>query len=295
MVGSYPPDATCVKTVRQVLLAVWPAVVPWREWVSSDEEPRWEQAVCIQGADPATVSKDDPLRLLECSRRTAHPDPRAGGPAQQCNKTYSMGKLCHTDWVNHRLRDLAEIANGQEGYVTRAQARAFISDVSLHRAVDEGRLVSPKRGAYRFSASPGHPHEALYAAWLLLDPKHTAAERLVDPDALVFGRSALEVLGLGGLPAQRHVFAVKAPRRLRRRDVALKVRWWGPRDWTQVEGMPVARPAWVVAEMVGEGADLDQLRMIVGDARRQRLDTEDLRARLGQLGSRGAKALEVLR
>jgi hypothetical protein len=59
--------------------------------------------------------------------------------------------------------------------------------------------------------------------------------------------------------------------------------------------MPVARPAWVVAEMVGEGADLDQLRMIVGDARRQRLDTEDLRARLGQLGSRGAKALEVLR
>ena len=101
--------------------------------------------------------------------------------------------------MNYRLRDIAEIANGQEGYVTRAQATAFITDVSLRRAVSDGRLVSPTRGVYRFSASPEHPHEELYAAWLLLDPKRTAAERLIDPDALVFGRSALEVLDLAAV------------------------------------------------------------------------------------------------
>jgi hypothetical protein len=197
--------------------------------------------------------------------------------------------------VNHRLQDLAEIANGQEGYVTRAQARNFITDGSLHRAVSDGRLVSPTRGVYRFSASPEHPHEELYAAWLLLDPKRTAAERLIDPDALVFGRSALEVLDLGDLPAHRHIFAVKTLRRLRRRDVVLKVRQWGPRDWVQAQGLPVARPAWVVAEMVAEGADLEHMQMIVADANRHRLDTDELRSRLGELGPRGVRALEVLR
>ena len=101
--------------------------------------------------------------------------------------------------MNHRLGGLAEITNGQEGYVTPAQARALITDVSLRRAVSDGRLVSPARGVYRFSASPGHPHEDLYATWLLLDPKRTAAERLIDPDALVFGRSALEVLDLAAV------------------------------------------------------------------------------------------------
>jgi hypothetical protein len=196
--------------------------------------------------------------------------------------------------MTNRLRDLAETANGQEGYITRAQARTLVTDTSLRRAVDDGRLVSPARGVYRFAASPEHPHEALYAAWLLLDPDHTSGERLNDPDALVFGRSALEVLDLGDLPAYRHTFAVKAPRRLRRKDVSFRVRQWGPGDWLQAEGMPVARPAWVVAEMVADGADLEHMRMILGDANRDRLDMDDLNSRLGQLGRRGSRALEML-
>jgi len=205
-----------------------------------------------------------------------------------------MSELCYTKDMTNRLRDLAETANGQEGYITRAQARTLVTDTSLRRAVDDGRLVSPARGVYRFAASPEHPHEALYAAWLLLDPDHTSGERLNDPDALVFGRSALEVLDLGDLPAYRHTFAVKAPRRLRRKDVSFRVRQWGPGDWLQAEGMPVARPAWVVAEMVADGADLEHMRMILGDANRDRLDMDDLNSRLGQLGRRGSRALEML-
>ncbi len=116
----------------------------------------------------------------------------------------------------------------------------------------------------------------------------------MNPDALVFGRSALEVLGLGDLPPHRHTFAVKTPRRLRRADVAFKVRQWEPGDWTQVEGMPVARPAWVVAEMVAEGADLEHMQMVLGDARRHRIDTADLRERLARLGRKAGQALEVL-
>jgi len=205
-----------------------------------------------------------------------------------------MSELCYTKDMTNRLRDLAETANGQEGYITRAQARTLVTDTSLRRAVDDGRLVSPARGVYRFAASPEHPHEALYAAWLLLDPDHTSGERLNDPDALVFGRSALEVLDLGDLPAYRHTFAVKAPRRLRRKDVSFRVRRWGPGDWLQAEGMPVARPAWVVAEMVADGADLEHMRMVLGDANRDRLDIDDLNSRLVQLGRRGSRALEIL-
>lgn len=205
-----------------------------------------------------------------------------------------MSELYYTKDMTNRLRDLAETANGQEGYITRAQARTLVTDTSLRRAVDDGRLVSPARGVYRFAAGPEHPHEALYAAWLLLDPDHTSGERLNDPDALVFGRSALEVLDLGDLPAYRHTFAVKAPRRLRRKDVSFRVRQWGPGDWMQAEGMPVARPAWVVAEMVADGADLEHMRMILGDANRDRLDMDDLNSRLVQLGRRGSRALEML-
>ena len=128
----------------------------------------------------------------------------------------------------------------------------------------------------------------------MLDPGQTTSERLGDPDAIVIGRSALDVLGLGDLPARRHTFAVKAPRRLRRPDVVLRVRHWEQHDWTTVEGMPVARPSWVVAEMVREGADLEHMRMVVDDARRQRIDLDDLRQRLGQIGRQGDAALKEL-
>jgi hypothetical protein len=210
------------------------------------------------------------------------------------NKTYFMSWLCYKNGICNRLRALAETANGQEGYIMRAQARALVTDTSLRRVVNDGRLVSPARGVYRFAASPEHPHEALYAAWLLLDPEHTSGERLSDPDALVFNRSALEVLDLGDFPAHHHTFAVKVSRRLRRREITFRVRQWGPGDWLQAEGMPVARPAWVVAEMFAEGADLEHMRMIIDDASRNRLDTGDLHARLVQLGRRGSRALEML-
>ena len=61
-----------------------------------------------------------------------------------------------------------------------------------------------------------------------------------------------------------------------------------------MQGLPVARPAWVVAEMVAEGADLEHMQMIVVDAKRHRLDTEELCSRLTELGPRGVRALEVL-
>ena len=63
----------------------------------------------------------------------------------------------------------------------------------------------------------------------------------------------------------------------------------------QAEGMSVARPAWVVAEMVADGADLEHMRMVLGDANRDRLDIDDLNARLVLLGRRGSRALEMLR
>jgi len=39
----------------------------------------------------------------------------------------------------------------------------------------------------------------------------------------------------------------------------------------------------VVAEMVAEGTDLEHMQMIVADANRHRLDTDELRSRLGEL------------
>ena len=198
--------------------------------------------------------------------------------------------------MSNRMSDLAGLAAEQQGYFSRAQAWTVVSDQALRQAVRDGRLASPGRGIYRFTASPVHPHEDLWVAWLQLDPEQLSTERLGTPDALVFGRSALEVLGLGDLPANEHTFAVRRRRRLQRADIVLRLRAWGPDDWVRAEGMPVARPAWVVAEMVAEGADLEHMQGVIDDARWQHLlAPTDLEAWLIRYGRRADHALGTLR
>jgi len=145
--------------------------------------------------------------------------------------------------------------------VTRAQATAS-SRTYLSAAVSDGRLVSPT-GCLPFLPSPEHPTKSFSPLGSCSTPKRTAAERLIDPDALVFGRSLSSPRPRGSSRTRPHL-AVKI-RDAPRRDVDQGSQW-GSRDWTQAQGCS-CRPAWVVAEMVG-GTDLEHMQMIVADANR---------------------------
>jgi predicted transcriptional regulator of viral defense system len=194
------------------------------------------------------------------------------------------------------LSALDDLAAGQRGYFTRAQAVLYdVEDATLRRSSERGRLATVGRGVYRFAGAPEHPHEQIYAAWMSLSPRRVAWERAVDPDALVFGRSALIVYGVGDLVERRHEFAVPTLRRSRNEELAFRKRSWGPDDWRVVEGMTVARLEWVLVEAVRSGEEPGHLADALADARRLGLvDEHELSTRLSKVGRSSARAGRIL-
>jgi len=190
-----------------------------------------------------------------------------------------------------RLSTLDDLAAGQQGYFTRAQACLHgVDDASLHRASDHARLLIVDRGVYRFASAPEHPHEQIFATWMSLSPRRATWERAMNPDALVFGRSALAVYGVGDLVERWREFAVPTVRRSRNSAVAFRKRSWGPHDWVVVEGMTVARIEWVVVEAIRSGEEPGHLADVLTDARRLGLLNEaDLQARLSTVGRSSAR------
>src|SRR5450759_3451320 len=73
----------------------------------------------------------------------------------------------------------SHIAAGQWGLLTTAQAvHEGISRLQLARLADAGVLQRVGRGVYATTSSAAE-HLSLRAAWLVLDPAHTAELRLV--------------------------------------------------------------------------------------------------------------------
>ena len=190
-----------------------------------------------------------------------------------------------------RLSALDGLSAGQHGYFTRAQARLHgVDDASLHRAAEHARLLIVDRGVYRFAGAPEHPHEQIFAAWMRLSPRRATWERAQIPDALVFGRSAFAVYGIGDLVERRHEFVVPTVRRSRNKDLAFRKRSWGANDWVVVEGMTVARIEWVFVEAIRSGEEPGHLADVLTDARRLGLlDEADLRVRLSTVGRTSAR------
>ena len=68
-----------------------------------------------------------------------------------------------------KLQRLFELAAGQAGYFTAAQARELgYSARSLVHHVTAGHVERLSRGFYRLVGVPASPHEDIVAAWLKL-------------------------------------------------------------------------------------------------------------------------------
>jgi hypothetical protein len=164
-------------------------------------------------------------------------------------------------------RELAEMATDQWGLVTAAQARRVgITAQNMSQMAKAGDLVRLTHGIYRLAGNPIDRHEDLRAAWLALDPSRTAADRIIEQDVdMASHRSAALVLELGDLAADVMEFTVPRRRQTRRTDVRLH-RGATHGDWVLADGLPVATPLRIIADLAAAGIDRGHLATVVRDA-----------------------------
>lgn len=152
--------------------------------------------------------------------------------------------------------------------ITTAQARSLgFSAQDMARMAKQGRLERLQHGVYRVAGAPPTPQDRLRAAWLALDPAHTAAERRRSPSpAIVSHRSAADVQGLGDTAADELEFTVQARKQPRDPDVRIHRRHMDKDDWILLDGLPVASPSRVVEDLAAEHLDGGHLAGIVRNA-----------------------------
>lgn len=175
--------------------------------------------------------------------------------------------------------DLADLAAEQWGLITTAQAESIGSSrKAVGRLAQSGTLERLAHGVYRLSGTPPDPRDDLRAAWLALDPRRTAAERLGDdhPEA-VSHRSAATLHGLGDLDADRHDFTVAERRQTRRVDIRFHRASLSRSDWGLVDGLPCTSVIRTIVDLAAERTDGGHLGTVVRDALTVRqVDTDEL-------------------
>jgi len=167
------------------------------------------------------------------------------------------------------LRALCEITAWQWGMVTTAQAAARgVTRLQLARLADAGHLERLGHGIYRHAAVPSDRLDGLRAAWLSINPKQTAEQRIMSRshDAVVSGAAAAYLLGLGDLVPEPYEFTVPNRRQTQRGVLTFRVRRLLDGDVTLCEGLPVTTPERTIASLIEGGLDLSLVADILGDA-----------------------------
>lgn len=188
------------------------------------------------------------------------------------------------------LRTLAEVTESQWGMVTSAQAGARgITHMNLTRLTESGSLVRLAQGVYRDAGAPSVEHEELRAAWLAIEPKKLAYERLEDlPNtAVVSGESASRLHAIGDLRASRSEFTTPTRKQTQRTDVRYRTRSLPKQDVAVRDGLPVTTRERTIADLVEDRQDLSLVAGVLRDAAQQsRLGLDRLSELLSPLAER---------
>lgn len=167
------------------------------------------------------------------------------------------------------LRELSQITAAQWGLVTTAQAgRRGVSRLHLSRLADAGHLERLVQGIYRAVGVPADRFEALKAAWLSVDPKLTAEERLQRPivDAVVSGAAAAYLHGLGDLVPEPYEFTVPIRRQTQRPQIRFRERRLPREAITLRHGLPVTTVEQTIAGLIEARTDLSLVADLLVDA-----------------------------
>ena len=151
---------------------------------------------------------------------------------------------------------IAEIAEEQWGLVTRRQlALAGVPQTTVERlTAPQSTLERVAHGVYHLEGAPTPDHLELRAAWLQLAPEVQAWKRKA-AEGVVSHRSAAALYGIGHLPADQHEFTVQHRKQTKRSDVRLHRRRLDDREWIQLRGLPVTRPARIASDLLYDHED----------------------------------------
>jgi hypothetical protein len=152
------------------------------------------------------------------------------------------------------IQRIIELADGQWGLITRAQALGTgVPRATFARMIERGLLERVAHGVYRVRGAGETDHMQLRAAWLQLDLTRPAWERLNDPDVAVISHtSAASLYGVGDLSPDIHEFT--APRRwqTRRRDVRVHRGTVPASDRIVLKGLPATRAGGMIADLLAD-------------------------------------------
>ncbi len=189
--------------------------------------------------------------------------------------------------VKSVLRELNGLTASQWGMVTTAQASSRgITRMQLSRLVDEGQLERQGHGVYRDAGTPTDRLDSLKAAWLSINPKLTAEQRILNrqDDAVVSGATASYLLDLGDLLPEPYEFTVPVRRQTQRTELTFRVKKLSAENVTFREGLPVTRPEQTIADLVETRNDRSLIADVLRDV--DVIDRQQLAELLAPLAGR---------
>lgn len=165
---------------------------------------------------------------------------------------------------------LHALAAGQFGLFTAAQARQHgVARYELARRTACGELFRAHHGVYGFTEDSAgmFAFEDWAAQWLALRPDEDIERRRADPDCVISHDSAAVIQELGTIVA-RGLF-LTGPRRINTRSARVHAyrREIGARgvDWDIVEGLPVATPGRIIADLARDDLDGAHQGTVIAD------------------------------
>lgn len=175
---------------------------------------------------------------------------------------------------------LHEVAAGQFGLFTAAQARHHgVARYELARRAHSGELFRAHHGVYGFTGDSAEmfAYWDWAAQWLALRPEADIERRRADPDCVISHDSAAVIRELGTIVA-RGLF-LTGPRRINTRSARVHTyrRDIGERgvDWDVVDGLPVATPGRIVADLARDDLDGAHQGAVIADVLEEGLLTLD--------------------
>lgn len=191
---------------------------------------------------------------------------------------------------------LSELTASQWGLVTMAQAaRIGITRPRIGRMERSGKLERLSRGIYRDTAAPGNSRQWLYVAWLRLDPRRTADERVFaeNYDAVASLETAAWLHGLGDFVPEPYRFSVPGRKRTGSAGIRLKLKHY-PRESVMIcDGIPTTTVEQTIADLVEDHTDFSLISDMFTTASEeaiQRLDFNRLAMLLAPFAARNGFA-----
>jgi len=175
------------------------------------------------------------------------------------------------------LEQLAELATSQGMVFTTAQAQQIgIDRLALSRLAKRGKLERMAQGVYRIADNPPAVNDQIRVEWMSTQPQVTVEQRLDTPSIIVGGMTAAFLWGYTAQNQVPYQFYTKERKQTQRSELQYLLRDFGEDDYRRLDGLPVARIEYVIADLVRRGSAFSQLSEVLKAVKDRMVNEPDL-------------------